>query len=189
MYIYVILETYDRGHEVERFTEEKWNVVKQRLNPLRIVYITSNLADEQLKVFDRIIWDRLFNPVTRIYEKITIPFTSNYVKNCKAADSEIRRKLLMQKERAEQIRINRDIRIKRKKKENLLNGNYERLNQAQNEMNILIPMETDAIEAFSIWKTTGYKRPAGKRIEDIRRDFKLSWNDFINFIDINLFKA
>ena len=52
MYLYVILETYDKGKEIERFTEEKWNEVKPRLNPLRIVYVTSSLSDDKLKEFD-----------------------------------------------------------------------------------------------------------------------------------------
>ena len=189
MYLYVILETYDKGKEIERFTEEKWNEVKPRLNPLRIVYVTSDLSDEKLKDFDRIIWDRLYNPLTRIYEKIVIPFTSDYEKNCKAAETETNRKLMIIEERAEQLRINRDIRIKRKRAENLENGNYERLNQIQNEMDQLIPMETEEIEAFSIWKTTGYKRPAGRRIEGIKEDYNMSWKDFINFIDTKLFSA
>ncbi len=188
MYLYVILETYDKGRELERFTEEKWNEVKVRLNPVRIVYVTSDLSDEKLMDFDRIIWDRFFNPLSRVYEKVIIPFTQNYEENCKAAEKENNRKLLVLQEREEQARINRDIRIKKKKAENLQNGNYERLNQVQDEMNKLIPMETDEIEAFSIWKSTGYKRPAGKRIESLKADYNMSWKDFIYFIDTKLFK-
>lgn len=188
MYSYVILETYDRGNELERFTEEKWNEVKERLNPLRIVYVTNNLDDEKLVTFDRIIWDRLFNPITRVYEKIIIPFTSDYETNCKNAETETNRKLKIMEERIEQNKINRDIRIKRKKQENLENGNYERLNQVQEEMSKLIPSDMDEIEAFAVWKSLGYRRPAGKRIEELHNEYNMSWKNFIEFIDTQIFK-
>ena len=189
MYLYVILETYDKGREIEKFTEEKWNEVKTRLNPLRIIYVTNELSDEKFNVFDRIVWDRLFNPLTRVYEKIIIPFTSDFKKNCEAAETETKRKLTVIEERAEQNRINREIRIKRKKAENIENGTYARMNQIQDEMNRLIPMDTEEIEAFPVWKSTGYRKPAGNRIESLRKDFNMTWKEFINFIDTKLFSA
>lgn len=188
MYVYVILETYDKGKELERFSEEKWNEVKPRLNPLRIAYVTTDLNDERLKNYDRIIWDRVFNPMTRVYEKIIIALSQDYEENCRNAETEKNRKLMLMEERAEQLRISRDLRIQRKKQENIENGNYDRLGQIQSEMNQLIPEGTEEIEAFSIWKSTGYRRPAGNRIESLRKDYNMTWKEFINFIDTKIFK-
>ena len=188
MYFYVILNSYDKGKEVERFSEEKWNEVKSRINPLRIAYVAEDLGDKRLKNYNQIVWDRVFNPITHVYEKIVIPMSDDYEENCRNAETEKNRKLAIMNERAEQLRLSRELRINRKREENLENGNFDRLNQLQEEMNKLIPEDTEEIEAFSIWKSTGYRRPAGKRIEGLKKDYNMSWKEFIEFLDTKIFK-
>lgn len=188
MYHYVILESYDKGKEVERFSQEKWNEVKPRLNPLRINYVTTDLSDEKLKDYDRIVWDRLLNPITRMYEKIVIPLSSDYEENCRNAETETNRKLMLMEEKAEQIKESRELRIQRKRQENIENGTFDKIAQIRDEMNKLIPEDTEEIEALALWKASGYRQPAGRRIEELHKDYGMSWREFIKFIDTKIFK-
>lgn len=187
MYVYVILETYDKGNELERFSEKKWNEVKDRLNPLRIIHISRDLNDDRFKDYEYIVWDRIFNPLLKIYEKIIVPFSTDFIENCKKAEAEKNRKLKIIEERVEQKKINRAIRINRKRERNMENGNYERLRQVQEEMSRLIPSDMDEMEAFATWKSLDYRRPAGNRIEQIRKEYNMPWNSFIRFIDTQIF--
>lgn len=77
---------------MERFTEKKWNEVKDRLNPLRIIHVTKDLNDDRFANYEYIVWDRIFNPLLKIYEKIIIPFSTDFEENCKKAEAEKNRK-------------------------------------------------------------------------------------------------
>ncbi len=184
---FVILDSVARGTELERFDEEKWNETKPRINPARIIYVTGDITDEKLDEFRTIIWDRFYNPISRSYEKVVVLFNKDYESMQKAAEEEVVRKENSVKDKIEEMAMMRDIRIKKRREENLENGNYEHLNYLQNEMNKLIPMETEELDALRIWQTLEFRRPAGDRIEQIRREYGMSWKQFIHFVDNELF--
>ena len=187
MNVFVILDSVAKGTELERFDEIKWEETKARINPARIIYVTADISDEKIKEYRTIIWDRIYNPISRSYEKIMILFSANIEECRQLALTEYERKENEIKDKIEEMAKMRDIRIKKRREENLENGNYEHLNYLQNEMNKLIPMETEEMSALRMWQTLNFRRPAGDRIEQIRKEYGMSWNQFIHFVDKELF--
>ena len=188
MDVFVILDSVAKGTELERFDEKKWEETKTRINPARIIYVTGDITDEKLKDYRTIIWDRIYNPISRSYEKIMILFSTNIEECRQLALTEYERKENEIKDKIEEMAKMRDIRIKKRREENLENGNYEHLNRMQEEMSRLIPMDMDELDALRTWQTLSFRRPAGNRIEQIRKEYGMSWKKFEQFISNELFK-
>lgn len=116
-----------------------------------------------------------------------ILFSANIEECRQLALTEYERKENEIKDKIEEMAKMRDIRIKKRREENLENGNYEHLNRMQEEMCRLIPMETEEMSALRMWQTLNFRRPAGDRIEQIRKEYGMSWKKFIHFVDKELF--
>lgn len=187
MDVFVILDSVATGTELERFTEEKWKETKARIDPKRIIYASRDIDDSQFSEYKNIIWNRLYNPITRLYEKILIPFTTNYEENIQATATEQNRKETQIKLCIDEISKVTNIRIKNRIDENIENADDDHLFQVSESMNKIIPMETDEMDALRIWQTLDFMRPAGNRIEQIKNEYGMPWENFIRFIDKELF--
>lgn len=187
MDVFVILDSVATGTELERFTEEKWGEAKSRINPTRIIYVTNDICDSKLTEYKNITWNRLYNPITRLYEKILIPFTTNYEENIQAAATEQNHKETQIKLCIDEISKVTNIRIKNRIDENTENADDDHLFQVLESMNKIISMETDEMDALRIWQTLDFMCPAGNRIEQIKNEYGMSWENFIRFIDKELF--
>ncbi len=184
MNMYVILSVAG-SEELEMFSEEAWNTAKERITPERIIYVTPDLNDERLSLFDSIVWGRIFNPILKQYQKIKIPFTKDIEQMNKEAENYLKTKLEKIQNQTEQMQEARARRIEKKKMENLANGNIENLIKSKAEMDEKIPMSMNEFDALALWKKLSFKQPAGHRIEQIKQSYEMSWNAFRHFVDEN----
>ena len=184
MNYYVVLSV-NGSEELEHFTEEKWNVSKERISPERILYVTCDIEDERISDFETIIYDRIFNPFQKNYQKIKVPFSDNILEMEKAADLLIQEKYIQIAKIEKEMKDVRERRISRKVMQNMENGNYDRLRENQELMNKKIPMDMNEFDALSEWKKLSFVKPAGKRIEEIKKSYQMSWTAFTRFVDVN----
>ena len=87
--------------------------------------------------------------------------------------------------REKEMKDARERRISRKVMKNMGNGNYDRLRENQELMNKKIPMDMNEFDALSEWKKLSFVKPAGKRIEEIKKSYQMSWTAFTRFVDVN----
>lgn len=182
MYVYVILTSNAIPKELERFTEEKWAMVKARLNPIRIIHVSPDLNDPAFSEFKEIVWDRNFNPINKGYEKIKVPFTRNFDEMEKAALLKIQEKKKNIAERYDQMLKEREIKKINRRQKQLESGNIKELNERQDFINSQIPLDTDEMDALSLWRELDFYMPAGKRIEQIKESYNMSWSRFVEFV-------
>lgn len=184
MDIYVILSVGD-FEELEHFTQEKWEITKTRINPDRVLYVTPDINDERLNVFDSIVWERVFNQITKQYQKSTVPFTKDVNQMAEESNKNVMEILKKIEEKTVEMAEARARRIERKKEKNLLNGNYDNLNNAKAEMDELIPLSMNEFDALATWRKLDCRQPAGRRIEQIKLSYNMSWNAFAAFVRNN----
>ena len=80
----------------------------------------------------------------------------------------------------------RDLKKARRKLKHLEDGSIEEHNRLMKEMDELIPMDTSEADAIVLWVKSGLKMPAGKRIEEIKKTYDMSWKQFRDFISENI---
>lgn len=184
MDMYVILKVGD-FEELEHFTEDKWEITKTRINPDRVLYVTPDIDDERLNVFNMIVWERVFNPVTKQYQKSTVPFSKDVKQIEKESSIKVNEILKKIEEKSIEMEEARARRIEKKKEKNIQNGNYDNLMNTKKEMDELISLSMNEFDALSAWKKTDCRQPAGKRIEQIKLSYNMSWNAFTAFVKDN----
>ena len=178
MNIYVVFSD-ERKTELERFTEEKWNVVKDTVNSERVKLVTADLDDEALKEWDisEIVWDRIYNPQFRNYRKIKVPLSRNIIEM---------ENLASEKMVEAKAQIEADLEKMKKAREAKINSKESQdKNRAWREQTAknseLIPDDMDEYSAITEWKKLDYVMPAPRRITEIKESYSMSWNRFIEF--------
>ncbi|MCQ2584473.1 MAG: hypothetical protein MJ185_02690 [Treponema sp.] len=183
MDIYAVIHNL-RGDHLEHFTEEKWNVMKSKIAPHKIIYVTPDLLDEKLLSFkfEEIIWDRIFNPFTNSYAKIIVPFMpTGYYEMTIYAREKIASKIALYNEKQAD-----DAKYRKKSLEEL-----EQEEKEYNEKLLIHIAETQKIdkdyedlttdeEVIKRWMDNGMASPPHKVIA-IKNRTEFSWKQFKEF--------
>lgn len=179
MNIYVVLSTRDGKGEIERFDEEKWNVLKARIDKDRILYVTPDISDTKLKEFKfpEIIWDRVFNPIGNNYKKIKVALSYDV----ESMNSEFEKQLITSEKEIES-QIVKIEEIKQKKYEKNL-PKLKLHKEAVNQNDSLIPEDMEEHEALITWKNSGFIMPPPHKISDIKNTYNMSWTNFKKHIE------
>lgn len=183
---YVILKKNDFESEIERFTEEKWNRVKNNINPARIEYVTTDLNDEEIKKhkFTKIIWDRYYDNFHKCYAKINVNIDYD---NFPKMEDEAQKKIEELKEKIKENFIKKNERWLEKRNQYRNSEKYitdtENIKNKIIEQNKFFTPDMDEFEILSKWKSMDYPLPAANVVTDIKDKHKMSWSKFKAFVE------
>lgn len=184
---YYVLINRSIGAEVHRFTEQEFFKAKKELNPETIQYVSSDLNSVPFKLFDTIVWKTLYNPVSKRFHKILVSKDIQNPQNMeKEAAEKIRELTIWNDEKIRMMKEERDLNNAREILKHSENTNNEEFAKITDEMNTLIPMNMNEADALVLWVKSGFKRPAGNRITQIKNSFDMNWWQFTDFIKENI---
>ncbi len=129
------------------------------------------------------VYARVFNPMTKYNEKVSIPFDAalyfsnpeNYIsriyndgKNC-----------LEKKQRV----INKALDSFMARQQEKYQNNLLALRKQQEESNLLYgDNKTSEKDAYNAWKKIDFRQPAPAQIQEYKRESKLSWVQFMEYV-------
>ena len=181
---YFVLRKKCHGPEIERYDESKWNEIKVKVT--NAIAVSTDFNDPAFDGYTKVVWDSVKNPFTKLNEKIWVTRYDDFSLMEKEAEKAIQAK----KERIEKIAQamyeEHEAKKARIRLEQLLGGNIDKLLKRNEEMDKLIPMETEEFDAIRLWVMTGCRMPAGKRIEQIKKLYdNMTWHMFEDFARTN----
>ena len=176
---YVIVKN-SKEIELERFDEKRLEQALKYFEKGRIIYESPDIHDEHFSKFSEIIWDRYYNSYSHSNAKVIIPFTPDDIEEMNYVSEKL-------KEEKIKIMIEQIGKDKLKHYEavmNKINSDEYKLKQQNHremveEMDKIIPPDTDEYEAISKWRNLGFPLPPPTIITNLRKSYNKSWNDFI----------
>lgn len=171
------------GTELERHTTERWITIKPKIK-YEILYETEDVEDPKLKEFnlETIIWSRVFNPITKDYEKVKVPFTPDNVYLMTEKAEEITASKLNRFKAEEQQKKNK---IEERKNTKEYKNQLQQYKVSQEYIEEKIPYSLSIEEAFRRWKQMNFFMPAPKIIAEYKKRRNIKWYELQNFVNKN----
>lgn len=173
---------------LERIEESTWELIQTYPNKDIKNYVTMDIEDEELQKYgiDTIIWERIWDPNYRFYRKVNVPFTPYDVSKIEE-NAEIERKKIYEKITKEKALIDnqkklRAERIAREKVSPERVAQKEEIGKQRKELDEIIPMDMDNLDALMKWKELGYPQPTAHKIEAIKNSYNMSWKEFTDYM-------
>lgn len=187
-----ILSISEKFKQIERITEEKWELIQAYPNSEISNYVTLDIEDEELSKheIETIIWEKIYDKYNHYFRKIIVPFTPHDINAMEKAAEIEKEKVYEKLEKMKKLYMrDQEIKTERIKKEK---ASPERMAQKieigkiRSELDEIIPMEMDNIHALLKWKELGFPQPAPHKIEHIKNSLGMSWRDFTERMEKNL---
>ena len=76
---YYVIKRNRKDYEIERYTQEEWETVKEKIDQNNVVYVTQDLNDPKIQHYEltEIIWGRIYNKCAGTHQKIYVDLTSD----------------------------------------------------------------------------------------------------------------
>lgn len=181
---YFVLRKKCHGPEIERYDEKRWNEIKDKVT--NAMAVSPDLNDPAFDGYPKIIWDFVKNPITKLNEKVWVKRYDDFSLMEKEAEKAIQAKKERIEQMAKAMYEERDAKKAKRRLEQLKSGNIDKLLKRKEEMDKLIPMETEEFDAIRLWVMSDCRMPAGKRIEQIKKSYdNMTWRMFEEFARTN----
>ena len=177
--VYAVLKmSHNNQIYLERFSDEAWEHASPVLNEKKgkVIYVTKDIDDEELKAYKEIVWMRFYSPVSKANIKIIIPFTPDDIPFMEEKAEEIVKE--KQQKIEKQLQDIKDYRIQKKENDPRILENARQHAEQVSEQDELIPMDMDEFQAMIKWRESGFIMPPARRILELKKSYNKSWEQF-----------
>lgn len=177
---FYVIKRNRKDYEIEKYTQEEWETVKEKVDQNNVVHITQDLNDPKIQYYEltEIIWGRIYNKCAGTHQKIYVDLTSDIDQMEK--DFQERYEELKQDFEEEYNQI-RQRKLERYKKGQERTEEYNR--NLIEQFNKIIPLELEKDEALRLWKKYNFLMPPPDVISKYKSETNMSWTEFAMFVE------
>ena len=177
---FYVIKRNRKDYEIEKYTQEEQETVKEKVDQNNVVHITQDLNDPKIQYYEltEIIWGRIYDKCSATYQKIYVDLTSDIDQMEK--DFQEKYEELKQDFEEEYNQI-RQRKLKRYKKGQERTEEYNR--NLIEQFNKIIPLELEKDEALRLWKKYNFLMPPSDVISKYKSESNMSWTEFAMFVE------
>lgn len=179
---YYVIKKNRKDYEIEKFADDVWEIVKEKINKDNIVHITQDLNDQKIKYYEltEIIWGRIYNKCSSTYQKIYVPLSTD-IEQMEKEFQVISKKL----EEELDLEYEQICKRKRERYQKSKERNAEFSRPLIEQFNKLIPVDSDKETALKLWKQHDFLMPPPDVISKYKIETDMSWTQFAHFVRNN----
>ena len=179
---YYVIKKNRKDYEIEKFADDVWEIVKEKINKDNIVHITQDLNNQKIKYYEltEIIWGRIYNKCSSTYQKIYVNLSSDIDQMEKDFQEKYEE---LKQDFEEEYKQIRQRKLERYKKGQERTEQYNR--NLIEQFNKIIPLELEKDDALRLWKKYNFLMPPPDVISKYKLQTTMSWTEFAMFVEKN----